>query len=269
MIVDTHVHVLPHAGGAAGYKDAETHLRMQQDKIQRFWGRMVTSTLDPRYIPLPGEDVGFRIGRYGRYYWTKQGRECWLQRFPTIMIEMEWPPEQMIAFMDSVGVDVAVLQTGYMEINFNRQYYADCLRRWPDRFVGCITIDYDIERDERYREAELDKLREAVAAHRIRAVLEQRKGQKVDDHRFDPLWKELSRLQLPHFFSTGFQPSAEYLDALRRIEIVLRRFPGLRGILYHLGGNVRPSNDSNRKRSWRSAAARLPVSCRAFQALSR
>ena len=52
-----------------------------------------------------------------------------------MMVEMEWLPEQMIAFMDAHGVDKAVLQAGYMEINYCRQYFADAMKRFPGRFM--------------------------------------------------------------------------------------------------------------------------------------
>ena len=110
MIIDAHAHIFPHHGGASGFKDIPTHLRAQQSTMANYWGRMLTNTLDPQYIPGPEEQVNFRVGQYGRYYWTKMGKEVWLQRFPPNMVEAEWTPEQMIAFMDFAGVEKAVLQ---------------------------------------------------------------------------------------------------------------------------------------------------------------
>ena len=117
MIIDAHAHIFPNWKTPMGYEDPKAHLREQQVRVNRFWGRMVTNTLDRSFIPLSDEEVSFRVGKCGRFYWNKNGRECWLQRFPTMMTEMEWTPEQMIAFMDEIGVDKAVLQAGYMEIN--------------------------------------------------------------------------------------------------------------------------------------------------------
>jgi len=246
MIIDVHGHVFPHHGSASGYKDVSTHLMIQQDFIEKVWGRMVSSTLDEKYKPYPGEDVNFRVGKYGRYYWTKHGKECWLQRFPAIMVEMEWPPEQMIAFMDIAGVAKVVLQSGYMEINYCREYFADCVKRWPDRFIGTVTIDYDIGKSEEYRQAELKKLRDSVHNDGMRGVFQgYPREQKVDDEKFEPLWAEMSNLKIPHFFWTGFMPKDQYLDSLERIVRVLKRFPDLIGIIGHLGGNIRPPSDPN------------------------
>jgi len=60
---------------------------------------------------------------------------------------MEWTPEQMIAFMDEVGVDKGVIQSGYMEMNFERDYIAEVTAKWPDRFIG--TINPGLRRGER------------------------------------------------------------------------------------------------------------------------
>jgi predicted TIM-barrel fold metal-dependent hydrolase len=241
MIIDAHAHVFPHQNSAAGYPDVGSHLMAQQSEVPKFWGRMVTNTLDERCMPVAGEDVGFRVGKYGRYHWTKAHRECWLQRFPDIMVEMEWTPEQMIAFMDLMGVDVAVLQAGYMHRDYGRTYFANSMRSYPGRLVGTLSIDYDITQSEEYRRAELEKLNEAVETVGMRGVYQGfPREQPIDDQQFDPLWEEMVRLQIPHIFFVGFQPRQEYLDLLLRIERVLKKFPGLPGIIGHLGGNIRP-----------------------------
>jgi predicted TIM-barrel fold metal-dependent hydrolase len=156
---------------------------------------------------------------------------------------MEWPPEHMIAFMDETGIDKAVLQAGYMEMNFNRGYYADCVKRWPDRFVGTVTIDYDIENTEAYRQGEIEKLRDAVLNQGMRGTFQSfPRHQPIDDEKFDPFWTAHADLGVPHIFWSGFQPKQEYLEFIERIERVHRRHPGAIGIIGHLGGNVRPPN---------------------------
>ena len=246
MIIDAHAHVFPHHGGASGYRDVASHLKFQQATMANYWGRMLTNTLDPQYIPGPEEEVNFRVGRYGRYYWTKKGKEIWLQRFPPNMVEAEWTPEQMIAFMDFAGVDQAVLQAGYMEMNFGREYFASCMKKFPGRFIGTFTTDYSITQSKKYREAELDKIREAVQQQGMRAVFQGfPREQPCDDPAFDPYWKAIISLRVPHFFGPGFQPKKDYLDFLLRIEKVMNKFPDLVAVVGHLGGNVLPSHDPN------------------------
>ena len=244
MIIDVHAHAFPYQGGACGYDDTKTNLMRQQDDIAISWGNRVSSTLDEKYIPLPGEDVNFKVGKYGRYYWIKHGKECWLQKCPTIMVEMEWAPEQMIAFMDVAGVDKAVLQAGYMEADYCRKYFVDCVKRWPNRFIGTVSIDYDIEKSEEYRQGELKKLRDSVHNDGMQGVFKgYPREQKVDDDRFDPFWAEMANLKIPHFFFIGFMPKQKNLESIERLTRVLKKFPGVNGIIGHLGGNVKQPSD--------------------------
>jgi len=244
MIIDVHAHAFPHQGGTCGYEDTKTHVMMQQDFIAPLWGRLVSSTLDEKYIPCPGEDVNFKVGKYGRYYWNKYGKECWIQRYPTMMVEMEWTPEQMIAFMDTERVDKAVLQAVYMKANYCRKYLADCVKRWPNRFIGTVTIDYDIEKSEEHRQGELKKLRDSVHNDGMQGVFQgYPREQKADDERFEPFWAEMANLKIPHFFFIGFMPKQRYLESIEQIARVLKKFPDVNGIIGHLGGNIKPPSD--------------------------
>ncbi len=243
MIIDSHAHIFPHHGGTSGYKDVRTNLMAQQDTMANYFGRMLTNTLDRQYIPAPGEDVKFRVGQYGRYYWNKKGKEIWLQRFPPIMVEAEWTPEQMIAFMDFAGVEKAVLQSGYMEMNYCREHFASGMKKYPGRLIGTVTTDYSITQSEKYRQAELEKIREAVKLG-MRGVFQGfPREQPCDDSRFDPYFKTIVSLKVPHFFWTGFQPKKDYLEFVGRVEKVMKKFPDLKVIIGHLGGNIHPAND--------------------------
>lgn len=248
MIIDAHVHVFPNQAGTAGYKDVETHLMVLRRFMEdaKMWRRMSSNTIDEKYTPYTDEDINFRVGKFGRYYWTKHGKECWLQRFPAIMVEMEWSPEQMIACMDESGVDKAVLQAEYMEPNYGREYFAKCVKKWPDRFIGTINIDYDINKSEEYRQCELKKMRDSVLKDGMRGVYQgYPRQQKADDDKFDPLWAEMSNLKIPHIFWTGFTAKREYLGSLNSIITVLKKFPNLNVVITHLGGNIKPPSDPN------------------------
>jgi len=250
MFIDAHAHAFPNYNLAAGYDDPKRWMLRQQGEISRLWGRMVSSTLDKKYMPDPYEDVGFRLGKYGRYYWTKHGKECWFQRFPTVMVELEWPPENTVAFMDSIGVDKAILQAGYMKIDYCREYFVDCMKKFPGRFIGTVAIDYDIKKSEKHREGELDKLRYSVNHLDMRGVFQgfpREQRTIMDDDRFDPLWKEMGILEIPHIFVLGLssEPKRQYLESIDRLEKVLKKFPNLNIIIGHLGGNIRPPHDPN------------------------
>ena len=241
MIIDNHVHAFPDQAGPAGYPDAESFARKNQASIRTFWGRFNMSHTDPKYIPEPDEDVDFRVGKYGRWYWRKHGEDCWVQRMSAAMSEPEHPPEQLLAHMDFVGVDMGVIQAGYMEPNHGREvYFTDMIKRWPDRFIGTVAIDYDLTKSDEHLQAELRKLTHAVEELGFKGLYSHvPRSQPVDDPRCDPLWKEVVRLGTPLFLNTGFNSREAHFEEIRRIENVLRKYPEITATDNHTGGNIR------------------------------
>ena len=245
MIIDNHVHAFPSQTGPAGHPNARSFSRWNQGSVGGMWGRLVTSHTDRKYIPGPDEDVHFKVSKYGRWTWSKHGADCWLQRGSPAMSENEHTPEQMLAHMDLVGVDMGVIQGGYMERSYGREvFYADCVKRWPDRFIGTVEVDYDLTRKDEHLRGEIRKLTSAVEELGFRGLYSHLPGgQHVDDPRCDPLWKEVVRLGIPVFLNTGFNSRDEYLDEIRRIETVCRKYPEMNVTNNHIGGNIfHPSN---------------------------
>ena len=245
MIIDNHVHVFPDQAGAAGYSDAATFTLRHQAAVPRFWGRMVASHEDPRYAPGPDEDVGFRVGKYGRFHWTKHGEDCWLQRGPAALEKLEHTPEQMLAHMDSAGVDKAVILADYIESNYGREvYFDDVIKRYSDRFMATVAIDYDITKAEEYLQGEIRKLTKAVEESGFRGLhTHVARGQSVDDVRCDPLWREVARLGIPAYMNTGRNSKTNYMEEIQSIENVLRKHPEVNVIDCHLGNNIRHPRD--------------------------
>jgi predicted TIM-barrel fold metal-dependent hydrolase len=245
MIIDNHVHVFPDQAGPAGHPDTQTYSRELQHSVERYWGRMVTSHRDPKYVPEPDEDVGFHVGKYGRYHWRKHGEDCWLQRGPVVLETVEHTPEQMLAHMDFVGVDKAIVLAGYMEHNYGREiYFADVIRRYSDRLIGTVAIEYDLTKDDEYLQGEIRKLTWAVAESGFKGLhTHVVKGQPVDDPRCDPLWREVVRLGIPVYMDTGYNSRADYAVEIQRIENVLQKYPEMNVIDCHIGANVRHPSD--------------------------
>ncbi|MEE9247919.1 MAG: amidohydrolase family protein [Dehalococcoidia bacterium] len=241
MIIDNHVHVFPDQAGPEVGPDPRHHVLLMQQSVRDYWGRMVTSHKDPKYIPGADEDVGFTVGQYGRFHWKKHGEDCWLQRGPVTMEVMEHTPEQMLAHMDFIGVDMGVIHADYLDVGTGREsYFLDCIRRWPDRFIGTASIDYDLTRDDEYLRSEIKKLTGAVTEDGFKAFFasEAMVEQPLDDPRCDPLWAEVVRLGVPAYINTGFNPRAKYLAQIQCIENILKRFPELVVIDSHVGGNI-------------------------------
>ena len=245
MIIDNHVHIFPDQAEPCGYPDVATYARQLQQSVGTFFGRMVTSHMDPKYIPGPDEDVGFYVGKYARYQWKKHGEDCWLQRGPVAMEKLVHSPEQMLAHMDFIGVDMGVVQAGYMESNYGREvFFADAIKRYPDRFIGTVGIEYDMTKDDGYLQGEIRKLTLGVEELGYKGLFSHvPRGQHVDDPRAEPLWREVVRLGIPAFINTGFNSRADYTDDIRQIGNLLQKFPELNVIDAHIGANVRHPTD--------------------------
>jgi predicted TIM-barrel fold metal-dependent hydrolase len=122
------------------------------------------------------------------------------------------------------------------------------MRKYPERFIGTIAIDYDIQKDQKYREVELVKLRDWIVNRGMKGVFQgfpRSQRDKMDDVLFDPYWQELCALRTPHIFITGFESKEGYLASLSALEKVVRKFPDLIAVIGHLGGNVRYPEDPN------------------------
>ena len=150
MIIDAHVHVFPDQAGAKLGRSPEAQCRLMQNAVGDYWGRMVTSHTERSYIPSVDEDVEFRVAPYGRWTWKKNDGDCWLQRGTPSMAVMEHPPEQMIATLDSAGVDVGVIHTDvdYVDVKHGREnYFLECIRKWGDRLVGTVRRELRLASD--------------------------------------------------------------------------------------------------------------------------
>ena len=241
MIIDNHVHVFPDQAGPAGHPDAQTYRKGVQPAVRSIWGRWVTSHSDPKYIPDPGEDVGFTIGPYGRWHWQKHGEACWTRQTNEAMTVYEHSPEQMLEHMDFVGVDMGVIQTGYMAPEYGQEvYFLDCIKRWPDRFIGLTTIDYDLSKGDEHLQSEIRRLTRAVEEQGYKGLESHvARDQPVDDPRCDPLWNEIARLGIPVFLNTGLGNSREeHLAKIKGIENVCRRYPEMNALNAMMGAMV-------------------------------
>jgi predicted TIM-barrel fold metal-dependent hydrolase len=223
-IVDVHAHAFPPLRGASGYKDQATHL----DHI-----RTEVHTL------LPEGYTNLRVSQYGKLAWTRNGKEETLRLWPPFLVDMSCPPELMLEFMDWVGVDMAVLYQAHVYGSLN-QYLAECVNKYPDRFVAVAQIN----ESEAGKQTQIEVLRHCANDLRLSGLYYEIDGRVggaqrsfVDDEEKHPLWEEVMTLRLPVIFDIemyGDKPQ-DYLDTIRRIERVLESFPSLVGILAHNG----------------------------------
>ena len=184
-------------------------------------------------------DVEFHVGRYGRFEWTAQGHDVYLQFFPPSLQEMRSPPEFMLQQMARAGVDRAVLQNARLYGRLN-EYFADAVRAHPDKFIGLA----DVDEARAHTHTEIDKLHHAVRDlglrglyYANRALITAGYSHMLDDPIFDPFWEEVRGLGIPVFWEVVGAPdpsnSAHLLREIERLNAWASRWPSIPGIWTH------------------------------------
>ena len=84
-------------------------------------------------------DVNFRVGRCGRFEWTVDGEDQYVQFLPPFMADLSMPAEVLARSMDYAGIETAVLQNDKIYGNLAEDFAAAALacpagssawRRW-------------------------------------------------------------------------------------------------------------------------------------------
>ena len=152
MIVDSHLHIFPRMGGAAGHHSREEHMKFIQREISLHHlpvRRESDATIaDIEQSLLDGQgytinnltNVSFRGGQFGRFMWTHEGENYYKQYLPSHMTDLSAPVEQLVAQMNHAGIDKAVLHTGHTYGRLNR-LISGAIRRFPDRLWGMALVD--------------------------------------------------------------------------------------------------------------------------------
>jgi len=113
--------------------------------------------------------VNYRVGKYGRYEWDKDGETYYTEGFPPSLQNMEADPDYIIAQMDFVGIDVAVLQNDYL-YGYLNDYFGEAVHKYPDRFIGTVKV----KEADAYRDEQLVELHRCADQYGFRAVFFQR-----------------------------------------------------------------------------------------------
>ncbi|HVC35679.1 MAG TPA: hypothetical protein VNL16_19395 [Chloroflexota bacterium] len=184
MIVDSHAHTFPDQSTAPGFARSAEFFRQLQHGLARHGqptrrvrdnaivdGPPLWSATDPS--PNGFVDVNFRAGRFGRFLWTVDGVDYYKQYLPAWLDPIAASAELIVAMMDHAGVDRCVLQNDsyYGKLN---DFFGDCVRRYPERFIGTIYVDETRAHTESglrelHRGATRLGLRGPVAGHRTLA----------------------------------------------------------------------------------------------------
>src|SRR2546430_17729887 len=118
MIIDTHYHIFPFLGSAAGYPSARERIRTMQLVMKNAQPRrksdgaiVVEPTLwDGKKEGFEGLlDVNLRAGKYGRYEWDKDGETYYTEIFPPSLQNMACTADYIVAQIALPRVAMVVL----------------------------------------------------------------------------------------------------------------------------------------------------------------
>ena len=213
MIIDAHAHVFPRLGTDSGDQPAETQLHIIQHHVQfhsQGWRRRRDGLrADDSPLMPAGDgiadmpDVDFRIAKHGQLECTVDGEDYYLQWYPCWLQDMAAPPELMIAYMDYLGVDMAVLQHDHIYGSLN-QILSDCMNRYPGRFLPLAQIR-EWEADQELQWSRLEYAVETLGLRGLYFAVESLAFtgwvDHLDDAKFEPLWETVRRLDIPVFWS--------------------------------------------------------------------
>lgn len=247
-IVDCHAHIFPPAATAAGFPDVATHLLHQQRAMhmhgnQPYRRRSDRSIVSDRPLWQPADpspsgrrEVNFRVGSHGRYEWTVDGEDQYVQFLAPWMERLEMPAETLLAYMDYAGVETAVLQNEHIYGNLAAEF-ADAAKAHPGRFVGLAQVEEAFA----YTDAELGRLADEIgrlgmAGFYFTTTGMFRSGYRPmhSDKAYDPYWRFVEKSGLPVFWvQSGNSPVGTYEDEMTHLARIVERFPGIRHLLVH------------------------------------
>jgi len=240
MIIDNHTHIFPFLGGNSEYKLEKTQMIYAQKLIsdhfedtRRIGDNAISKSIvwDKDKPGIEGmHDVNFHAGRFGRYEWTENGTDYYKQYMPVHLQDMISPPEFLIAQINRLGVDKAVLQRGHIYGKLEN-YYCDAIRKFPDRFIGLTQIDEAIA----YEDEQIEELERNIKILKLKglyfepgALFKNGFRNNFDSGVFDIFWNHVETLHIPLYMQTDL---SKFIDQMERLERILVRHPEICAVI--------------------------------------
>lgn len=248
-IIDCHAHIFPPLAGACGLADAATHLVQQQRAMHVHGNQPYRRARDnavvtgrPLWDPNDSSEAGrrtdrnFRVGRCGRFEWTVDGEDQYVQFLPPYMADMAMPAEVLARAMEYAVIETAVLQNDKIYGDLAEDF-SQAAKDFPGKFIGLAQVEEPFA----YRDEQLARLTHQVERLGMRglyftmtAMFRSAYKPLPDDPAYDPLWREAARLALPVFWvHAGNSPVGNYDDEMRHLAAIVQRHPALRHVLVH------------------------------------
>jgi hypothetical protein len=237
MIIDSHAHLHPSQADLEDwdFDGLEAALRQQQ--------RILYAYHHPPGVTASGETVEDAW----KAFWDERRPHSWAG-FKDVKLRIEnqrfvWERDgvtysapvrpaadaaRLIALMDAVGVDKAVLQAS---LPYSR-FYGRMMRAHPGRFlpVGILRDDGDVS-------TAVAGLHAMVADGLVGLYQNPIPGWGgFDDYhtpKFDPVWREVERLKLPVYAMGFVSTDHDYTAALSILKTWIERFPSITRVLVH------------------------------------
>jgi len=232
-IVDSHAHVFPYLGGSSGYASVEEHLLACQRAMHNHLAQPVRRAQDGEEVhestlwapddpSLAGRyEVGFRAGEFGRFEWSRNGVEYYIQYMPTGLEDMTAPPDLLLAMMDCAGVDGAVLQCGRVYGRLNA-YYATLLSDRPELEERLFPL-FSLEAGDMHTKEGINRLERAVLQSGLRGL-----HVSVEETTFKelsrPFWNRVEQLKIPVFFAFS-QVQETWISTLKAMDRWVNDYP--------------------------------------------
>lgn len=247
-MIDVHGHVFPRFGTDSEGQAGELSLKFIQHHVQyhgQGWRRIRDGEpAQPDLIRPSGDafgdmpDVDFRVGDYGRLECTVAGEPYFMQWYPCSFRDNAAPPELLLAYMNYMGVEMAVLQHDHVYGSLNR-FLSECSRRFPGRFLPLAQIR-EWEADQ---PAQLERLEDAITNLGLRGLYFAAEAfgltgwqMQLDDPKLEPLWAVVERLQVPVFwylYTSQLDRFGGYMDQVDRLSGWARSHPAIRSVMTH------------------------------------
>jgi len=250
MIYDGHAYCIQppqENGGFASPAEFWAHLQMYMAtaRQQPAWRKSDRTAADSSGLVNPADPwnfdtvkpVNFRVGDRGKVEWTIDGVDYVKQVLPPWLQNMTFSADDLVAEMDYVGVDRALLhRTPYMS-NSNR-YIADCVRRHPDRIQGLAAVEtWRIRTD---LDGVLRNLHEAIEDLKLHGLQFTNQhlpmyGQDSDwtGPDFNAFWDEFAGLGVPLFLTVGGAGPRGDVEAQEAIGRWMQRYPEVTVVQTH------------------------------------
>ena len=250
MIIDSHAYCFEAADSLMGYDSVDEHLQWvqagQAGHYQPAFSTRDKSIGSSDVLAPEGTDdlsslpdVNFRIDHAaGRVVWTVDGKDYTKHYYPPNLQGCAFGPDSLISEMDYAGVDVSLLHTNPM-LGRSSAYQAECIKRFPGRFLSMAPVDEWRIRDE--TDAVIRELELSIKKFGLHAIKFNANGYKVsreswDDGFYRPFWEAATSFNVPIFFSLSMGPGSKswvasdearngYLNEIRILMRWMERYP--------------------------------------------